>query len=119
MANPSQYPLLRLDPPNLGGRRARSPGFPPTRKYEPAEQRARPPGVLLQRLAQVLGEGRDPLELRADPTGLAPERLLVFELTADVQNFARAAANVPGLEFIAAEDIEADEIDKSPSIYLM
>jgi hypothetical protein len=70
-------------------------------------------------LAQVLGEGRDPLELRADPTGLAPERLLVFELTSDVQNFVRAAANVPGLEFIAAEDLEGDEHDKNPSLYLM
>jgi hypothetical protein len=70
-------------------------------------------------LAQVVAEGRDPLELRADPTGLAPERLLVFELTADVQNFVRAAANVPGLEFIAAEDLEGDEHDKNPSLYLM
>ena len=59
------------------------------------------------------------MELRADPAGLAPERLLVFELTADVQNFARAAANVPGLEFIDAEDLEGDVEDKSPSLYLM
>ena len=59
------------------------------------------------------------MELRADPAGLAPERLLVFELTADVQNFARAAANIPGLEFIGAQDLESDEEDKSPSLYLM
>jgi hypothetical protein len=70
-------------------------------------------------LAQAFAEGRDPLELRADPAGLAPERLLVFELTADVQNFARAAANVPGLEFIDAEDLEGDVEDRSPSLYLM
>jgi Subtilase family len=70
-------------------------------------------------LAQAFAEGRDPLELRADPAGLAPERLLVFELTADVQNFARAAANVPGLEFIGAEDLQGDEEDTSPSLYLM
>ena len=43
----------------------------------------------------------------------------MFDLTGDVQNFARAAANVPGLEFITAEDIEGDETDKNPSIYLM
>jgi hypothetical protein len=70
-------------------------------------------------LAQAFAGGRDPLELRADPAGLAPERLLVFELTADVQNFARAAANVPGLEFIDAEDLEGDVHDKNPSLYLM
>ena len=66
-----------------------------------------------------MAEGRDPLELRADAAGLAPERLLVFELTTDVQNFARAAAQVPGLEFVGAEDLDADEVDKNPSLYLM
>lgn len=119
MANPPQYPLLRLDPPKPGGRKKRSPGFPPSRKYEPAEQRARPPGLALQRLSQAFNEGRDPVELRADPAGLAPERLLVFELTADVQNFARAAAHIPGLEFVGAEDVEGDDLDKNPTFYLM
>ena len=66
-----------------------------------------------------MAEGRDPLELRADPAGLAPERLLVFELTGNIQNFVRAAAHVPGLEFIDAEDLEGDEEDKNPSLYLM
>lgn len=59
------------------------------------------------------------MELRSDPAGLAPERVLVFELTSDIQNFARAAANVPGLEFIGVEDFDGDEEDKNPSLYLM
>lgn len=70
-------------------------------------------------MAQAFAEGRDPLELRADAAGLAPERLLVFELTTDVQNFARAAAAVPGLEFIGAEEFEGDELDAAPALYLM
>ncbi len=70
-------------------------------------------------MAQTFADGRDPLELRDDPSGLAPERLLVFELTGDVQNFARAAAQVPGLEFIGAEEFEGDEVDKTPTFYLM
>ncbi len=70
-------------------------------------------------MAQTFAEGRDPLELRADATGLAPERLLVFDLTTDVQNFARAAANVPGLEFVGAEELEPDEFDEDPAVYLM
>jgi hypothetical protein len=50
---------------------------------------------------------------------MAPERLLVFELTGDISNFARAAARVPGLEFLGAEDLEGDEHDKNPVLYLL
>lgn len=70
-------------------------------------------------MAQAFAEGRDPLELRADAGGLAPERLLVFELTSDVQDFARAASRVAGLEFIDVEDFEGDELDKTPTLYLL
>jgi hypothetical protein len=70
-------------------------------------------------LGEVLDANRDPLELRADPNGMAPERLLVFELTGDVANFARAASRVPGLEFLGAEDLEADDDDKNPVLYLL
>jgi subtilase family protein len=111
--------LLRLDPPTTGDRRKRSPGFAPSRKFDPADQRDRQPGVIFRRLAQTFEEGRDPLELRADPAGLAPERLLVFELTAEVQDFARAATRVPGLEFIGAEGLESDDFDDNPTLYLM
>ncbi len=59
------------------------------------------------------------MALRADPAGLAPERLLVFELTGDIQNFARAAQNVPGLEFIGADELDGDAEDEAPALYLM
>ena len=59
------------------------------------------------------------LELRADPAGLAPERLLVFELTGSVQNFARAATQVPGLELVASEDLDEDEFDNNPVMYML
>ena len=48
---------------------------------------------------------------------MAPERLLVFELTGDVSNFARAATRVPGLEFLGAEDLDPDDDDKNPVLY--
>jgi hypothetical protein len=119
MAKLPQYPLLRLDAPNPGERQRRKAGFGSSRQFTPAEQAGRIPGQRLQRLAQAFAEGRDPLELRADAAGLAPERLLVFELTSDVQNFARAAAQVPGLEFVGAEEFDGDEVDKTPTLYLM
>ena len=54
------------------------------------------------------------MELRTDPQGMAPERLLVFELTGDVANFARAASRIPGLEFVGAEELGEDDDDKNP-----
>lgn len=64
---------------------------------------------------------RDPtgLELRADPAALAPERLLVFEVRGSIGAFAAAVRNVPGLELIDEEELEADEADKAPAAYLM
>jgi hypothetical protein len=59
------------------------------------------------------------LQLRADPAALAPERLLVFELTGGVMQFTEAVRLVPGLEFLGAEDLEEDDLDKNPAVYLM
>lgn len=49
--------------------------------------------------------------MREDPTGLAPERVIVFEIAGTVDNFVKAAARVEGLEFMAEYESEftADE----------
>lgn len=57
--------------------------------------------------------------MRADPDALAPERLLVFELTGGVMRFTEAVRLVPGLEFLGAEDLDEDELDSDPVVYLM
>lgn len=64
---------------------------------------------------------RDPegLSLRADPSALAPERLLVFELRGSVEAFRNAVAKVPGLDLIDEEALAGDEIDVSPVAYLL
>jgi len=36
-----------------------------------------------------------------------------------VRDFARAAARIPGLEFVGVEDLERDDVDRSPTLYLM
>lgn len=59
------------------------------------------------------------LELRSDPSALAPERLLVFEVRGAIQNFINAIGKVPGLEFIDQEELEGDEQDKNPAVYLL
>lgn len=58
------------------------------------------------------------LSLRADPSALAPERLLVFEVKGSISAFARAINNVPGLELIDEEELPGDE-DKAPVAYLL
>jgi hypothetical protein len=119
MAQIPENPLLRLDNPKIEGRQPGRQAFATPRSFTVNHQRRGTAGQRFRRLGEVLDGGGDPLELRADPNGLAPERLLVFELTGDVANFARAAANVPGLEFIGVEEIEGDEQDKNPVLYLL
>ncbi len=59
------------------------------------------------------------LQLHADSNSLAPERLLVFEVTGSVQNFANAVARIVGLEFAGEDELEADEFDENPEFYLL
>jgi hypothetical protein len=50
---------------------------------------------------------------------LAPERLLVFEVTGSVQNFVNAVSRIEGLEFAGEEELIADEFDQNPEFYLL
>lgn len=94
-------------------------GYPRSRKFEPADQAQTSAGQKLTGLAAQLDSNTPILQLRADPAALAPERLLVFELTGGVMQFTEAVRLVPGLEFLGAEDIDEDEDDKNPAVYLM
>ncbi|WP_210262896.1 S8 family peptidase [Bradyrhizobium brasilense] len=59
------------------------------------------------------------MTLRTDPSALAPQRLLVFEVRGAIANFATAIRRVPGLELIDEEELEGDDKDKSPEAYLL
>lgn len=100
--------------PRKKGGRAQIP-----RRLSPDDQAKTPGGVKLQRLSDQLAKNTPVLALRADPLALAPERLLVFELTGGVLGFEKAVRLVPGLEFLGAEELAADELDKNPTLYLM
>src|SRR3990172_4792113 len=55
----------------------------------------------LTRLREALNRGPERvLELRDDPTALAPDRVIVFEIAGTVADFAQAVARVPGLELM-------------------
>lgn len=70
--------------------------FVPTR-----ETQAERIGPALGRLRDAISRGPEHvLELRRDPTALAPDRVVVFETAGTIANFARAAARVPGFELM-------------------
>lgn len=83
------------------------------------EQASTEGGKKLKHLSEQLQANTPTLELRADPNALAPERLLVFELTGTILAFEKAVKLVPGLEFLGADDAEPDEVDGNPALYLM
>src|SRR5216684_2011331 len=59
-------------------------------------------GPRFARLREVLNNrAADPLELRRDPTSLAPDRVVVFEIAGSVDDFARGVSKVPGFDFMA------------------
>ena len=102
-------PLLRLPPPDavgvpgghFGGARIRFPGRGRQREKF---------GPLFERLRTVLStQGR--LDVRDDPTSLAPERVIVFEVAGTIADFRKAVARIDGLEFMAESEGEfaADE----------
>lgn len=68
-------------------------------------------GPLFQRLRSVLSRDRGGLALRDDPTSLAPDRVIVFEIAGTIQDFLTALSRIDGLEFMAEyeNDFEADE----------
>jgi hypothetical protein len=93
-------PLLRLPAPDHvdvptgfgGGDKIR---FPSAGRQK---DRFRP---VFRRLREVLDRHDDVIELRDDPSSLAPERVIVFEFAGTINNFQKAVARIRGLELMA------------------
>jgi hypothetical protein len=72
-------------------------------------------GPTFQRLRNVMDGAADDdtyaLTLRSDPSSLAPERMIVFEIAGSVDDFTKALSRVPGFEFIAESDTEGQPDD--------
>lgn len=118
MPHDPDKPLLRLNNPNPVPRRRSGGGGGQARSFNRAAQIAAH-GPVFQNLKNVLNAENPALALRADPNALAPERLLVLEVTGSIQNFANAVARVPGLEFAGEEELDADEFDPNPEFYML
>lgn len=112
-------PLLRLSPKADQPRQVGRPSYVPSPDNFPRNRQTQTFGPRFDRLAQVLARGDSALELLSDPSGLAPERLLVFEVRGSINAFANAVLNIAGLELIDEEELESDESDKQPYAYLL
>ena len=103
----AEFPLLPIPTPATderpGGRGGPSDVQPPGRERQ--RERHDP---AFQRLRDVFGGGRDPVMLRDDPAGIAPERALVFDVAGEVADFQRAVWRVPGLELLVDEEAAFD-----------
>ena len=107
----AERPLLAMQRPER--RKSTRTGFPRERipAADTAEQ-ARKIGPRFDRLEQAIGNPDALAELRDDPSAIAPERALVFELASSVVDFYTAIRRVPSLEFLGEDegDTEPDEI---------
>ena len=103
----TDFPLLPLPTPESDDRPAgpRGGGRPtvPTRRRQ--GERLQP---TFQRIQDVFDRGDDPLMLLADPSAIAPERALVFEVAGNVDALSRAVSNLAGLEYLGDEALEFD-----------
>lgn len=103
----AEFPLLPISIPlpdkRPSGPRGGSDPRLPTRQRQ--GERFQP---VFQRLREVFEANRDPVTLRNDPTGIAPERALVLEVAGTIDDFHSAAGRVPGLEYLGDEEVAFD-----------
>lgn len=106
----TDYPLLPTPKPEHDRRPKGSPAISNIQTPSRARQRERL-GPTFQRLHDVFDQNRDPVTLRDDPLGIAPERALVFEVAGSIGDFSAAVARIDGLDFLADEELILDPDD--------
>jgi Subtilase family len=99
--------------------RRRGTGFgSPAQKFETAKQvnRFEP---TFKKLIDALNPANGGLQMYSDPAALAPERLLVFEVTGQITDFWKAVEKVDGLTFAGEEEFSTEDTDENPELYLL
>ncbi|MCB0832321.1 MAG: S8 family serine peptidase [Bacteroidetes bacterium] len=98
-------PILRFPNPERSERRTGAPRNLPRSRGPGRAAQGRRFQATFDQLSAAFGTDDPIFNLRQDPTGIAPERALVFVTAGNIQNFARAAQEI-GLEVIAETDLE-------------
>ncbi len=106
----TDYPLL----PMPRGERSTPPRSylgPPKIGTPSKERQVALLGPRFARLQNALKSEATTLELRTDPSSIAPERALVFEVAGSISDFRALTLKTPGLEFLGDEDLLFDADD--------
>ena len=89
----AEYPLLPL-PPSEPGELSAPPSFPQgSPKLSPQRQGQRL-GPKFERLQTVLASDESGLSLSADPSSIAPDRALVFEVAGSISDFYQLVTGI-------------------------
>src|SRR5450755_2105820 len=100
-----ERPLLPLPRPTIVTAPRGYGGSTPIR-FPPAIRQKERFGPAFTRLRSVLSRKDGAIQLRDDPTSLAPDRVVVFEIAGSVHDFTKALGRIPGLEFMAEYESE-------------
>lgn len=98
-------PILRFPNPERSNRRTGAPRNPPRPRGPGRAKQGHRFQSTFDQLSAAFDADDPTFILRQDPTGIAPERALVFVTAGNVQNFSRAAQNI-GLEVFSETDLE-------------
>ena len=99
----AEYPLLPL-PPSQPGEPPAPPSFPQGGPRLSPQRQGQRLGPRFERLRTVLASDESGLSLRADPSSIAPERALVFEVAGSIKDFYQLVTRIQGFEFLADEE---------------
>lgn len=103
----AERPILPLPTPTPGTRTKAKPSFGGRIHTPTRDEQAQRVGPKFQRLQNALNRTSDPLTLQDDPSGLAPERALVFETAGDIASL-QGALRRAGLEYLSSDEEELD-----------
>lgn len=109
-------PLLTIPSPKNIKVSAGIPQIPPKPQKLTASRQSDRLGSKFDAIDKVLNS-KDGLRLQDDPTGIAPERALVFEVADSIERITKAIAAIPGLEMLLEDEIsfKADDDFRSVS----
>lgn len=105
-----ERPILRFPNPDSAVRLKKGPNRQPRPSGPDRTRQGERFQATFDKIEAALSNSDSLATLRQDPTGIAPERALVFVTSGKISNFAKVAREA-GLEVVSEEDLEAIEED--------